>query len=266
MRESVKKLVLIPFAMMIIGCAGKEMVMTPGMTISATNLNGTIGIKAGEGLERSYFWDNKQITVKMLPRNERWLGSLGAYSPGGGIDVHAVVEEGQQHFCCEKEALEWLSWRNEVLDWIYTHEGLVIGYRSAKNPIENRFFLHVYVWQFFINGQMPKNLPGAKTNRIAVSYGENVFPRRPPPGKFTPSKPKRINGRLYSGKSIDYIQEKGASPDVIEKVIQFGKKDQRGNYFVYYNFGEDFGEDIGSFKDANWVKTDRDGRVVLIGW
>jgi hypothetical protein len=261
MKKYIKILALFHFALLAVGCAGQEMVMTSGMRITATNLNGTISITAGEGMERRYVWENKQISVNLRPRVERWLGSLGAYSPGGGDDVHTVVEEGQQHFCSEKEALEWLSWQDNVLDYVYTPDGMVVGYRSEKLSSHNSFSLNVNVWQVFINGQRPDELPGAEINKIQVSYNPNDPGRRPLPGKFVPSNPKVINGRLYSGKSIDYMEEKRLSSAAIEKVIKFGKIKKSGNNFVYYGVGEKFDP----FKDLMWVEIDNEGRVVLFG-
>ena len=101
MRCDNARLILLILAVMLVGCAGKELVMAPGMVIEATNSNGTVSIRAEDELKRIYFWDNKSKSVKLRPRWKRWYGSLGAYSPGGGLRVHAVVEEGQQHFCCD---------------------------------------------------------------------------------------------------------------------------------------------------------------------
>ena len=94
-----------------LGASGLELVMTEGMTIEATNPNGTIAIDAGKGLSRTYKWDENSTTVNLYPRCERWYGSLGAYTPGGGGKIFALTEEGQQHFCCSEEVYGYLKWQ-----------------------------------------------------------------------------------------------------------------------------------------------------------
>ena len=61
-----------------------EIVMSPGMTITATTPTGAITVTAGRGLKRSYTWEGATRSVEMWPRGERWYGSLGLYYPGPG--------------------------------------------------------------------------------------------------------------------------------------------------------------------------------------
>jgi hypothetical protein len=235
-----------------------EIVMCEGMSIEATNANGTISIKADEGLMRVFSWGNNSISEKLKARDKRWYGSYGAYSPGGGSDVHLIVEEGQQHFCSENEALEWLNWQNERMQYVYSSNGLVIGWYFVKDPNSSQSAVSIQLWQFYILGKKPTALQGAKNNQIKVSYKDNVLCESPKVGIFFPNNPKIIDGRLYSGKSIDYLTDAAVniSTDSIEDTIKNGEPNKEGEYITYMSY---------SSKGVIWVKLDRTGRVVLIG-
>ena len=199
---------LILFIVLCMGCLessaklNNELVMSNGMIIEATNSSGVISIKAGKGLERTYSWNNKKETIKLRARKERWFGSLGAYNPGGGRNVHLVVEEGQQHFCSEEEAIEWLSWQNGRMQYVYTPDGLVVGWYTSEDPNSTQIAICVEVWQFYILGSKPRGLVGSNSDYLKIRFN-NVSSQRPRVGNFLPSKPQKINGRLYSGKAID---------------------------------------------------------------
>ncbi len=61
--------------------AGCEVVMSPGMKITATTSVGTVAITAVDELTRSYTWDGATRAVEMAPRAKRWYGSLGLFNP-----------------------------------------------------------------------------------------------------------------------------------------------------------------------------------------
>jgi hypothetical protein len=149
-----------------------EIVMSPGMKITATTPNGTIAVSAGNGLTRSYTWDGATRSVEMWPRTERWYGSLGLYYPGPGFHwkehdgiARGVLEEGQQHFKTVDEALKWIRAQNSM-PHVYTKTGLVIGWMKVLS----RKQLNVDVWQIYINGRKPTNLPGSQNGKILVTY------------------------------------------------------------------------------------------------
>jgi hypothetical protein len=157
--------------------AKNEIVMTPGMKITATTPTGTITVSAGAGLHRSYTWEGKTRSVKMIPREERWYGSLGIYFPGEGEHwkehngiTRAVTEEGQQHFKTEAEALKWLEGQKKWLPLVYRSDGLVVGWR--KYPARKQ--LTVDVWQIYIDGKKPAKLPGSQDDKIKV-----IVPKKP---------------------------------------------------------------------------------------
>lgn len=106
----------------------------------------------------------------MFPRTKRWNDSLGLYYPGPGNHwkphngiARGVVEEGQQHFKTVDEALKWIAGRT----WpplVYRNDGLAVGW--MKNL--SRKQLNVDVWQIYIDGKKPANLPGSPDDKITV--------------------------------------------------------------------------------------------------
>jgi hypothetical protein len=235
-----------------------ELVMVPDMVIQAVNASGTIIIEAGKGLERTYKWNSGSKKIILKPRDARWYGSLGAYSPGGDNNVHAVIEEGQQHFYSEKEAVEWLTWQNPTMHYVYTKEGLVVGWYITRDSSSSMMALGVQVWQLYIQGKKPSNLPGASEHPPRISFRNGAIPQERPIGVFRSNKPKEINGRLYSGKTIDIMAEKNIMPDKVEECIASGKRSKTGIYSDYTcgNFGTNIYETF-------WVRLD-EGRVILI--
>lgn len=141
--------------------------MQPGMRISATNSHGTIQITAGKGTKRIYEWGGgKKQVVWMIPRQERWYGSLGIYSAGVHLftgDGRIVGDEGQLAFDTVEAAFARLA-IEPSMDWVYTADGLVVGW--FKNPARNQ--INVDVFQLLIDGEKPTDLPGATPESIMV--------------------------------------------------------------------------------------------------
>lgn len=53
-----------------------------------------------------------------------------------------------------------------VLDWVYTDDGLVVGF--AK--ISSRRQVNIDVYQFYLNGKKPSKIKGSRPNNIKISY------------------------------------------------------------------------------------------------
>ena len=71
-----------------------EVVMSPGMRITATTSVGTIAVTAVDELTRSYTWDGATRAVEMEPRKARFFGSLGLFFDGVGEhwrDHHGIT-------------------------------------------------------------------------------------------------------------------------------------------------------------------------------
>ena len=151
-----------------IRAAAPELVMQEGMTITATTKAGTIAILAGRKLERTYTWEGASRSATLDPREERWHGSLGAYFPGPGLwrehkgITRGVLEEGQQHFKSEGEAMKWLREQAGYYPTVYRDDGLVV---SFDKTLERRQ-LDVNVWQILVGGEKPRKLPGSANDKI----------------------------------------------------------------------------------------------------
>ena len=236
-----------------------EMVMSEGMVIEAINNNGSIKVQADKGMKRVVYIDNHRVDLDMIPRSKRWNGSLGAYCPGGGDPIHTVIEEGQQHFCSINEAMEWLDWQGNRLNYVYTSDGLVVGCEIHSDSNESNKSLRMQIWQFYINGEKPEKMHGAKDEKMNVFFKNGLSQNLPPIGEITPSRPKMINRYLYSGKVVDLMKEKKLSHSDIEKVINYGEMIRESHYLTYYAKGEKFD----SFKDLYWVRLDENKRVVI---
>lgn len=239
---------------LFINCAisNNEIVMVDGMTIHATNPNGEIIIEAGKNLWRSYRWNDQYIRVRLRSRWSRWNGSKGAYLPGSGSNVYTIIEEGQQHFYSEEDIYGWLDWQNDRLKYVYTSDGLVVGWCLGQGPGNFSSALTVELWQIYINGKKPNKLVGSKDDLIQVIYNKNNNNENSP-GKFIPSEPQIINGRRYSGKAIDFIKEYKISFDHIERCIAYGDTIHNDSYYEYY-----------VTNPFITVKTDYNGNVILV--
>lgn len=147
-----------------------EIVLETGTKVTATTAAGEITIIAGPGLLRTIKWDGATRWAVMKPREERYAGSLGIYYEGTPPDwkPHQGLrrlnyEEGQLHFETLHAAKVWMQIRR--LHFVYTDTGLVIGW---KREFEDNT-LTVEVWQFYISGEKPTNMPGAEVRQIALT-------------------------------------------------------------------------------------------------
>ena len=149
-----------------------EAVLQHGMSISATNNNGSITITAGEGTKRSYESGEWKEEKYLIPRKERWYGSLGLYDPAASNVPYGrlLVDEGRLHFSSISEALKYLYVGSTFYQPVYTNSGLVFGFHlenmGNKEPIRS-----VRLWQIYVNGKRPVNIPGADDEAIKVLGG-----------------------------------------------------------------------------------------------
>ncbi|HEY1121062.1 MAG TPA: hypothetical protein VGE67_05660 [Haloferula sp.] len=146
-----------------------ELVMAEGNRIEATSSAGTVEILAGKGLKRTYTWEGESRSATVWPREERWHGSLGAYFPGPGGHwkehrgvTRGVLEEGQQHFRNESEALSWLRKQSSYYATVYSKQGLVVSF----DKVPDRRQINVELWQVFIGGKVPEDLPGDSDGKL----------------------------------------------------------------------------------------------------
>lgn len=148
---------------------GAEVVMAPGSSITAETATGTITIKAGNGLMRSYTWEGATRSVEMGARNVRWYGSLGLAFPGPGDHwkehngiTRGVLEEGQMRFATVAAAMKWIKGIAKGTPLVYRNDGLLVAF--GKNL--SRKQLNVEVWQIYIAGKKPTTLAGSQDSKI----------------------------------------------------------------------------------------------------
>lgn len=182
-----------------------EVVMKPGMRISANTSVGKIAITATGDLTRSYTWEGATRSVEMWPRAERWNGSLGLYYPGPGEHwkehngiTRGVVEEGQMHFKSRQEAIKWVL-EPKWIPYVHRDDGLVVGWSKTLE----RKQLNVDVWQIYINGKKPHRLPGSRNELI-----QTTFLPVPKPGT---SLIEAV--RMNNLKAVQALLAKGANPN-----------------------------------------------------
>lgn len=154
--------------------ARNEIVLQNGMRVAATTPQGRIRVDAGPGLLRRFTWDGATRAVVMKPRAERYAGSLGIYYEGvpTGWEPHngiyrVDVEEGQHHFDNLSDAKIWMQIRR--LHYVHTSDGLVVGWKRKGETLQ------VEVWQFYIDGEKPSYMPGAKDHLVNVSQSSPLL-------------------------------------------------------------------------------------------
>ncbi len=147
-----------------------EVVMSPGMKITATTSVGTIAVTAADELTRSYTWDGATRAVEMQPQKSRYFGSLGLFFDGATVhwrEHHGIArcstEEGQQDFKTVEEVMKWIK-EPERMSPVYRNDGLMVGWYKDLP----RKMLDVHVWQILINGKKPTRLPGSQDDKIVV--------------------------------------------------------------------------------------------------
>jgi hypothetical protein len=153
-----------------------ELVMAEGDRITATTSTGTVEILAGKGLKRTYTWEGSSRSATLWPRTERLYGSMGAYFPGPGQHwkehhgiTRGVLGEGQQHFKSRDEALAWIKGRSRDLATVHSKNGLVVSF----GKVPDRKQINVEVWQIFIDGKAPNDLPGASSGKLHIQRGKD---------------------------------------------------------------------------------------------
>lgn len=131
-----------------------EIVLSAGMSIIVQADWAMIEISAINKYKRKYTWDGHSVIVKLIPRKERWYGSLGVYHPQvrpphKGV-VHMIVEEGQQHFQTIDDAVLWIASFGEKP--IYRDDGLLISADLTGENTDQKF-VSIQVWQIYIGGK-----------------------------------------------------------------------------------------------------------------
>ena len=110
----------------------------------------------------------------LIPRKERWLGLIGAYNPAEQsiwniFSPRIVAEDSQLHFNNKSELEKWIFQSKEVKDWVYTNDGLVVGFFKSSN----RNQVNIEVYQLYVDGVKPIALEGSRPENIKIRYLES---------------------------------------------------------------------------------------------
>jgi len=146
------------------------------MTIEASNKQGPVRISYVDEFTRKYEWSGRSRTIKLIPREDRFRyegqigeGILGLYEPATSWFFapreRLVVQEAERHFKDEQEARRFLTQSSNFMDWVYTNDGLVVGFSKMEARGGQ---VNIDIWQLVIGGVRPKVLIGAKPDAIQI--------------------------------------------------------------------------------------------------
>lgn len=149
-----------------------ELAMQSGMKIDAKNKNGEFSIEWLGALKREYRWNGKKATRTLIPREERFTGRLGAYDPASASFItvmfrtRIVADDSILNFSTMEEIEAKLYEGSAVSDWVYTDDGLVLGFSESPD----RHQVNIDVYQFLLNGKKPNGIKGSRPELIKVSF------------------------------------------------------------------------------------------------
>jgi hypothetical protein len=144
-----------------------ETVLRPGECITATNRFGMIKISYVSPRARLYQWDHFREKRTLLQRSERWYGAYGIYDPADAFffvpKARLVLEEGIKNFRTMKQIEAELYEGSAVMDWVYTNDGLVLGFGRVP---ERGNQVNVELYQYLLNGKKPTHIAGARPRQM----------------------------------------------------------------------------------------------------
>lgn len=141
---------------------GSELVM-PGFTkYVAESHDDTLTVTAQWGYSRTVEWHGCTFNSKMIPRQSRLLGNLGAYDPGPSSSTlpgchgisRVIFEEGQLHIDDAAFVREWVE-RHQQGNAILTHDGVFVSWSVGQAGAQ----LNVSLWRICPHTEAPLSLP-----------------------------------------------------------------------------------------------------------
>lgn len=147
-----------------------ELALDENVIVEATNKNGAVLIEYISPLMRRYKWDKYDELRALIPRKERWMGLLGAYAPAEQniwniFSPRIVAEDSRLYFNNKTEMEKWLFQGKDVKDWVYTNDGLVVGF--FKSP--DRDQVNIEVYQLYVDGAKPTIMEGSRPKNIKIT-------------------------------------------------------------------------------------------------
>jgi hypothetical protein len=165
------------------GSSAVEMVMPVGSTISGPSATGRVAVTAVARYSRKYVWEGNTETYQLEPRNRRWNGEYGiGLNPATPRDgransdwrvrrvqevlaqlVPAEIErfdEYQLHYHSVAAVVRDLASINgggSQSKVYWTSDGLAVGFDVQGGILGST------VTQYCVDGEKPRNLPGATT-------------------------------------------------------------------------------------------------------
>ncbi len=144
-----------------------ELVMPIGSRITAPSTEGPMSVTAVARFSRAYAWDHVTATFHGEPRTRRWYGglgiSLGSQESGNATPSNAVLEEYQLHYHSLagviKDLVPAAGYSARGPRWYWTANGLAVWFSVQRLP--QFLSLGANVVQYCVNGEKPRNLPGA---------------------------------------------------------------------------------------------------------
>lgn len=156
----------------------RETVLKPGESVTATNRFGTVTVSYVSERKRKFEFDGQTAVRALIARPDRFMGMLGLYDPAAAStfappSFRLLVEEAEQHFETYEQIYAALYSGSEVMDWVYTSDGLVVGYSKVPPPPDHRVDFNTYdvdLYQFYLNGAKPTGLRGARDAAIRLEH------------------------------------------------------------------------------------------------
>lgn len=151
-----------------------EVVLSAGMKIEAINKNGIFSILYIDSHRRKFGWNGNSETIRLNARSKRFpevsalrsKGDLGLYHAAPGRRYpRLVVREAIVHFDCTEKLYQFLRQGSNLMDWVYTEDGLMIGF----NEYPERNQINILLFQLLLNGQKPDGLSGARPESINIT-------------------------------------------------------------------------------------------------
>ncbi len=205
-----------------------EIVMPTAMIIAAKNSNGTMHIREVGPLQREYSWASGTKSFRLTGREKRWYGSRGAYRPYGDGTLHAVLEEGQQHFDTVEGAVAWLAEQCRWNQLKWTSDGLVVAWKEERRESDGYAALTVDIWQIYISGRKPFNLPAASNESVSV-----IGAKPPLHSPFKLPVARGVDGRKFTGRALGLMEDEGITQDKVMAVLHRAPPERMG-HFRYY--------------------------------